>query len=381
MICNKCGTENNSEDSKFCKNCGNPLNAIAFDAKKNASFDVYLDENDNKFLDMLNIPRKDDMFVKSCKLCVIRRAMQNQISEYKKALSKSWLTDDEWLGMARKEKMRENTRKFASGLTAVIGAVFGGIVAVFKTLIALISNIFSILSSLLGIIIYLIIFVIILAVADNFLHFSQYITPVVNAFNTVKSFISKHYIIGLVIIGGILIVVSVKILIDKNTERKQAQNKKLLEYQRRRDEGLKKQEEAKKNLQTAELMYGYTTKILTKMNESRESIPPEYWDHADSLWYLYQSRRANTVQEAINLFEEMKYKSRIEEKMNKSLEMASENRRAIEDIKKISSDARDFSENAMLYAQQSTSAAYSAASAARSAEWEAMSAKWEAQQR
>lgn len=381
MDCSKCGKKNNSDDSKFCEKCGNSLSDIAVGTKKNTTLDSMLDEDDNNFLDVLNIPRKDNIFVKSCKLCIIRNAMKNQISEYEEALSSYWLTDDEWLQISKEENKAEIAGKLTLVLTGVIGATIRGIIAVFKILITIIVNIFDVIFSLLSIIISLAVLAVVLAIVDHFVHFSQYITPVVEFFNTIKNFVSEHYIAGLVAIGVILLIVSVITLVRKNTEKKQSQYRELLEYQYRRDEGLKKQKEAEKNLEIANLMYGVTTKILTKMNECRESVPPEYWDNADSLWYLYQSRRANTVQEAINLLEEILYQSRMEEKMDKSLEMANENRRTIEEIKKISSDARDFSENAMLYAQQATNAAYSAASAARDAEWAAWSAKWEVKYR
>lgn len=370
MICGKCGKENDLTDSNFCKNCGNQLSVV--------SDDEYLTEVDNAFLDMCNIDRNEDMFVKSCKICVIRKLMGNQIEDYKIALSTHWLTDEEWLKKRKNEKINDAKDTFLEVLLNGLGLILTGIEAVFHMAISLIRNIFSVVFSLIRVIIGLIVAIIVLSIVDYFVPFFKYIEPIENGVKTVGEFIANHYITGIIVICSILAIVAIVALKKKKSKEKQELSDRLAAYQIKRAQGMLKKEDAEKKLKKTELLYSIATNVLTDMNRCRESVPPEFWDNAEGLWYLYQSRRANNVQEAINLLEKLQYQSRMEEKMDRSLEMAYENRKSIEELQRISSDARDFAENAMAYAQNATNAAYTAASAARSAEWAAWSAKNEA---
>lgn len=331
MFCTKCGTDNGeSNDIRFCIKCGNPFtnvlnapvaasNPISTQNTQNTQTSEELLGAENvKFLSDYGIPVDESPFVTSCRIAFFKNRVEEQLDHDKAILNGNYMSNAEY-----SRKFFQNNKMTFLQKQQYLG--YGWLIKRAIVLLIIIASsvvicIINALCEAAGIEVTL----------DTAIYFL--LVPVV------------------LYIGFYNWIVKYKL--------KQVLNSELAEYSSWRESCKKEMPDAKVRCSRNEVLVPKIDACLNSICVDRSTIPEAYWGYGGEFLYLYTTRRADNVKEAINIWEQVLHQMRVEEEQRRQ-GIVMENR--LDNITNIAMEAREYARNAEIAACAATAAADSAA--------------------
>lgn len=285
-------------------------------------------------LAQFGIDTEESVFPQSCRVACLKLQLENQINADSKICNAVYLDDESY-----KKKCLENHEKkdMHIAVRAILSFILGGIASTIITLP--ISLFFS-------------------HDMDSLTTFAQ---------TNVKGMLTLAGVVGFVRLV-IRIAATVWIWKMSNDFYKKRQEKGIQEeieamlpqYREEREANERWKPGAAENISKNKQALNVVQQYLVFLCQNREAIPEAYWQYGGEFLYLFSTRRADNVKEAINLWEEILHQERME----------AEQRRqgmVIDNTNQLAAEARAYAQSAAIASAISAINSSEAASYARSA--------------